>query len=128
MDVWRIVPNAAKLAVGISVKGQPVTGQVVAVFQVNGFETKPGQSLAITGSCEELGAWDHDRSFGMEYVNDNTWLATVPFDVATGSLVNFKFLVRQDGDQPLLENLTTRKLVLPENGRIAVDCFWGQLS
>ena len=118
----------AKTAVVISVEGQPVTGQVVAVFQVNGFETKPGQSLAITGSCEELGAWDHDRSFGMEYVNDNTWLATVPFDAATGSLVNFKFLVRQDGDQPLLENLTTRKLVLPENGRIAVDCFWGQLS
>ena len=118
----------AKTAVVISVEGQPVTGQVVAVFQVNGFETKPGQSLAITGSCEELGAWDHDRCFGMEYVNDNTWLATVPFDAATGSLVNFKFLVRQDGDQPLLENLTTRKLVLPESGRIAVDCFWGQLS
>ena len=119
---------AAKTAVVISVEGQPVTGQVVAVFQVNGFETKPGQSLAITGSCEELGGWDHDRCFGMEYVNDNTWLATVPFDAATGSLVNFKFLVRQDGDQPLLENLTTRKLVLPESGRIAVDCFWGQLS
>ena len=43
-------------------------------------------------------------------MNDNTWLATVPFDAATGKLVNFKFLVRQDGDQPLLENLTTRKL------------------
>ena len=75
-----------------------------------------------------MGCWDQDRCFGMEYVKDKTLLAAVPFDAATGNLVNFKFLVRQDGDQPLLENLTTRKLVLPENGRIAVDCFWGQLS
>ena len=117
-----------KTAIVISVEGEPVSGQVVAVFQVNGFATQPGQRLAITGSCHELGAWDHDRSFGMEYVNDNPWLATVPFDASTGSLVNYKFLVHQEGSDPIVENLITRKLVLPQQGQISVDCFWGQVS
>ena len=117
-----------KTALVISVEGEPVSGHVVAVFQVNGFATQPGQRLAITGSCQELGAWDHDRSFGMEYVNDNTWLATVPFDASTGSLVNYKFLVHQEGSDPIVENLITRKLVLPKQGQISVDCFWGQVS
>ena len=112
----------------ISVEGDPLSGQVVAVFQVNGFATQPGQRLAITGSSPELGAWDHARSFGMEYVNDNTWLATVPFDASAGSFVNYKFLVHQDGADPIVENLTTRKLALPDQGQIAVDCYWGQSS
>ena len=114
----------ARSAMVISVAGQPVQGDVVVVFQLNGFETKPGQSLAIVGSCDELGNWHHDHAYGMEYVNQNTWIASVPFNHKAAKLVNFKFLIRQDGAEPILESVINRKLLLPEQGTIAVDCFW----
>jgi cyclomaltodextrin glucanotransferase len=114
----------ARSAMVISVAGQPVQGDVVVVFQLNGFETKPGQSLAIVGSCDELGNWHHDDAYGMEYVNQNTWIASVPFNYNAAKLVNFKFLIRQDGAEPILESVINRKLLLPEQGTIAVDCFW----
>jgi cyclomaltodextrin glucanotransferase len=114
----------AKTAMVVSVAGQPVQGQVVAVFQLNGFETQPGQSVAIVGSCDELGNWHHDQAYGMEYLNQNTWIASVAFDHDAARLVNFKFLVKQQGAEPIIEYVINRKLLLPEQGTIAVDCFW----
>lgn len=113
-----------KTALVISQEGQPVQGSLVVVFLLNGFETQPGQSLAIVGSCDELGTWDHNHAYGMEYVNQNTWIATVAFNPSEPTLVNFKFIVHQQGTDPIVERVINRKLLLPEQGKIAVDCFW----
>jgi cyclomaltodextrin glucanotransferase len=111
-------------AMVISAEGVPVQAPLVAVFQINGFETQPGQSLAIIGDCDELGDWDHAKAYGMEYVNDNTWTATVGFDRPEASVLNFKFIVLQANGEPIVEYLINRKTVLPQNGRIAINCFW----
>jgi len=117
-----VVP--AKTAIVISKAGQLVQGNVVVVFLLNGFETRPGQSLAIVGSSDELGQWDHNRAYGMEYVNQNTWIATVAFNPSEPQLVNFKFIVREQGVDPIVEWVINRKLLLPQQGKIAVDCYW----
>jgi cyclomaltodextrin glucanotransferase len=89
-----------------------------------GFETQPGQSMSIIGSCPELGEWDHPRAYGMEYVNANTWIATIAFNPDESKVINYKFVVNQESGEPIVEYLINRKMLLPAEGRIAVDCFW----
>ena len=110
-------------AMVISVEGRPVQAPLVVVFQVNGCDTA-WSSLAIVGDCDELGHWDHAKAYGMEYVNDNTWVATVGFTRSDASLLNYKFVVLQDNGEPIVEYLINRRTLLPQSGRIAIDCFW----
>ena len=105
--------------------GAPVTGDLVGVFQLNGYHCQPGERLAITGSCAELGHWDGALSYGMEYVNSNTWIAEVPLDHSAGSSIHYKFMVCRDGtDQPMMENILGRQATLPRQGRLKFDCIW----
>ena len=112
----------------ISAAGVPVEAPLVVVFQINGFETQPGQSIAIIGDCDKMGHWDHAKAYGMEYVNQNTWTATVGFNRSGPSVLNFKFIVFQENGEPIVEYLINRKTVLPQEGRIAVDCFWNHAN
>ena len=108
-----------------SCPGQRLTGTVVATFQLNGLETNPGQRIALTGDCEELGAWDLARSYGMEYVNLNTWICEVAFEASAGRLINHKFVLLNDATGEFLhENITPRRLLLPAGGRVKVDALW----
>lgn len=105
--------------------GQRVMAPVVGVFQVNGYRTSPGESLAIIGSVPELGGWDHERAYGLEYVNADTWIGEVPFDTSAGALLHYKFLLRSaTGVSP--ENILCRRFLLPAAGRVKFDCNWGE--
>jgi len=116
---------ASQGAVVLEHRGHAVQGDLVAVFQLNGYATQPGQRLAITGSCPELGCWDTNQCYGMEYVNANTWIAEVPLDARAGSEIHYKFVVLQaDGSQPVMENVLARFQALPNSGRLKLDCIW----
>ena len=97
-------------------------------FKINGFETQPWQSLAFIGHCDELGNWDHANSYGMEFLNENTWIATVGFSPTQPKVINFKFIVHDSNGEPIVEYLINRKSVLPREGRIAIDCFWNSAN
>ncbi len=105
--------------------GPAVSGKVVVVFQLNGVSTAPGESLALTGDCQELGNWDLTSSYGLEYVNRNTWIAEVPFDGSAGNVVHCKFVIVCSDGRFRYENLTSRCLLLPAVGRLKHDCIWG---
>ena len=114
----------------ISVLGRRVEGPVVGVFQLNGYETRPGESIAITGDCPELGNWDPEHAYGLEFVNSNTWIGEVPFLASAGRLIHYKFVVRIDGEGApaqlrQVENILNRRYVLPSEGRVKFDCLWG---
>jgi cyclomaltodextrin glucanotransferase len=111
-----------------SILGEPVSGKVVGVFELNGYETKPGETLFITGSAEELGNWDATKAFGMEYVNDNTWIAEVGFDVSAGQQIRYKFMVMMNGSVKTVENILPRVVQLPNSDRINIDTIWNQIS
>ena len=114
----------------LSLVGQRVEGPVVGVFQLNGYETKPGESVAITGDCPELGHWDPKHAYGLEYVNSNTWIGEVPFQASAGQRIHYKFIVRKDhgagdGGGCQVENILNRRYGLPSEGRVKFDCVWG---
>ena len=132
----------SKAAIVLSVVGAPVVGKTVVAFQVNGYATNPGEVLAVTGDAPELGAWDFNRAYVLEYVNANTWFAEVPFEVAEGGAsLRYKFVVLkttsqglrhgEDLDpnlQPIPESLTSRHCLMPDNGRLKVECLWNSLE
>ena len=115
-------------ALVISVVGQPVQAQWWQSFKINGFETQPWQSLAFIGHCDELRNWVHANSYGMEFLNENTWIATVGFSPMQPKVINFKFIVHASNGEPIVEYLIYRKSVLPRKGRIAIDCFWNSAN
>lgn len=109
-----------------SLPGTRVVGAVVVTFQLNGVETRPGQRIVILGDREELGCWDVTRSYGMEFVNSNTWICEVAFNESAGEIVHYKFaLLNADGSEPVIEGVVARRLVLPKAGREKVDAVWG---
>ena len=66
---------------------------LVVTFQLNGLETLPGQSVILLGDCPELGTWELDYGYGMEYVNQNTWICEVAFNASVGQQIQFKFVL-----------------------------------
>jgi cyclomaltodextrin glucanotransferase len=123
-----VIPLELQASYLFSMPGQRVTGDVVVTFQLNGFETRPGQRLVLSGDCQELGVWDLSSAYGMEYVNRNTWICEVPFTTSVGRLVQFKYILL-DGDLEggsIYENIIPRRLLLPMQGREKVDSLWEQ--
>ena len=115
-------PGAAYL---FSVVGSRVSGRVVTTFQLNGIETVPGQKVLLSGDCPELGIWNTDMAYGMEYVNRNTWICEVAFDQSAGQLIQFKYVLFDGNTESLVrENIQPRRLLLPLNGREKVDSIW----
>jgi cyclomaltodextrin glucanotransferase len=110
----------------ISVSGPRVEGAVIGVFQLNGVVTQPGERIAITGCCPELGAWDLSKSYGLEYVNANTWIGEIPFNHSIGSIINYKFIIlRENPAEFQHENISARRFPLPTKGRVKFECTWG---
>ena len=133
---------AFKAAIVISVVGAPVVGKTVVAFQVNGYATEPGEAIAVIGDAPELGSWDFNRAYVLEYVNANTWFGEVPFEIAEGGRsLRYKFMVLKANSQglrhgedlepelqPITEALTSRHCLLPESGRLKVECLWNSLE
>lgn len=108
-----------------SLPGTRVDAPVVATFQLNGLETRPGQRLVLTGDCDELGNWDLSLSYGMEFLNRNTWICEVGFTASATKMIQFKYVVLGDsGSLPVHENVIPRRLFLPAQGREKVDSIW----
>ena len=116
------VPSAGAFL--LSTTGERVAGTLVVTFQLNGLETSPGQSVVLLGDCFELGNWDLNQAYGMEYVNLNTWICEVAFDESVGRQIQFKFVVISEYSQPRYEGILPRRFLLAESGRQKFDALW----
>ena len=110
-----------------SIPGKRVIGDVVTTFQLNGIETQSGQSIVLIGDCAELGNWEPQNGYGMEYVNHNTWICEVGFSKSTRLPIQFKYVVVDKSGFVMRESINPRRLVLPPKGRVKIDSIW-QLS
>jgi len=120
----------AEAAYVFSQMGKKVTADTVGVFQLNGYRTQLGESIAITGNCDELGNWDIDKAYVLEFVNDNTWIGEVPLQSCAGQKICYKFIaIKEQVDSQtktvVYENILHRWHVVPSQGRVKLDCIWG---
>jgi cyclomaltodextrin glucanotransferase len=117
----------AKEVLVLSVIGKPVRAKVVARAQLNGVVTKPGEFIAMTGDCPELGNWDLTQAKPLEYINANTWFGEIPFDASAGTVVSYKYVLLRDSkgqNAPQRENQGSRRRHLPESGAVKWRDVW----
>jgi cyclomaltodextrin glucanotransferase len=96
--------------------GDRVDGNTIIRAQLNGYRTGLGETVAVTGDCPELGAWDLRYAYRLEYINDNTWFGEIPFWESAGKAIAYKYVILRDGQPPLYENGIGRRWLLAQEG------------
>ncbi len=118
----------------IAINAEQVSGDAILDIQVNGYETKPGETIVITGDHDEFGGWDLTKALKLEYINKNTWFGDFGFHKAAGEPIMIKVAVLKTAetdmrnisqdDYPVLENMLHRHIIIPKKGRMKLDLVW----
>jgi cyclomaltodextrin glucanotransferase len=108
----------------LSYIGDRVQGKTVVRVQLNGIKTKLGESIVVTGDCPELGNWNIDQAYALEYINDNTWFGEIPFNESAGKAITYKYAIRRENQRPVYENLVCRRWILVNQGIVKWQDIW----
>jgi cyclomaltodextrin glucanotransferase len=111
-------------AIVLSRVGERAKGQILVRAQLNGVQTKPGETIVVIGDCPELGNWDIGKAYPLEYINDSTWFAEIPFSESAGKLITYKYAMLREGLSPLRENLVSRRWYLATEGTVKWRDTW----
>ena len=102
----------------------PQSGSLCVTFMLNGFKTALGQKVCVTGNCPELGDWDLEKAFPLEYVNGNLWMADRSFKGGHSRLVAYKFVVKNPDGSVLYEDRPAHVRRLPSEGGLLLKHGW----
>jgi cyclomaltodextrin glucanotransferase len=108
----------------LSYIGDRVQGKTIVRVQLNGIKTKLGESIVVTGDCPELGNWNIDQAYALEYINDNTWFGEIPFNESAGKAITYKYAIRRENQRPVYENLVCRRWILVNQGIVKWQDIW----
>ncbi|MGB5960359.1 MAG: alpha-amylase family glycosyl hydrolase [Coleofasciculaceae cyanobacterium] len=114
----------AKEVIILSHVGERIKGQTIIRAQLNGVQTKPGETIVVSGDCPELGNWDISKAYPLEYINTNTWFTEIPFNESAGKLISYKYILLREGKSPLRENLVARRWVIAQEGTVKWRDKW----
>ena len=121
IDGLTLAPNSS---VVLSCIGQLVVAKTVVRVQLNGFTTRLGETLVVTGDCLELGNWDLEFAYPLEYINENTWFGEIPFNESAGAAIAYKYAVRRPDGCHFRENLPSRRWILATRGVVKWRDKW----
>ena len=108
----------------LSYLGDRVKGKTIVRVQLNGVQTKFGETVVVTGDCPELGNWDISKAYPLEYINSNTWFAEIPFNESAGKAIAYKYAMWRENQEPLRENLVNRRWILVPEGTVKWQDNW----
>lgn len=93
--------------------------------RLSGYASRFGESVVVTGSVPELGAWNIRKAVPLQYVNRNLWMGDVVFDVSCGKRVLYKYAVVDERGGVIRESAMPRMAEIPnESGHEWAD-RWG---
>jgi cyclomaltodextrin glucanotransferase len=104
--------------------GDRVKGQTIVRAQLNGVQTQPGERVVVIGDCPELGQWDLNNAYPLEYINSNTWFSEIPFNESAGKMISYKYAILREDTAPLRENLVARRWVIANEGTVKWRDMW----
>jgi len=110
----------------LSYIGDRVKGQTLVRVQLNGINTQPGEKVVVIGDCPELGNWDIDKAYALEYINKNTWFGEIPFNESAGNPITYKYALCFENQETLRENILNRRWILTEKGTVKWRDIWGK--
>ena len=124
--VLRNLQLEAKNMIVLSYVGERVKGKTIVMARINGITTEYGETVAVTGNCPELGNWEAEQAYRLEYINQNEWFGEIPFDESAGELISYKYVVLRDNDAPLRENITCRRWIIGYKGTARWEDDWNK--
>jgi 4-alpha-glucanotransferase len=80
------------------------------------FSSKPGQSIAITGDAPELGQSDISKAIPLSYFNTELWHAVIDINAAHSPRICYKYILRTETEENILEGGTGRTIELGKSG------------
>ena len=108
----------------LSHQGQIVKGKIVARVQLNGLQTQLGERVVVIGDCPELGNWNVEKGYPLEYINQNTWFGEIPFNESAGKAISYKYAILRASQAPWRENSFCRRWILAEKGTVKWRNRW----
>ncbi len=101
-----------------SIVAPTIQSQVIVHYQVNAAPTEPGDYVAVTGSCPELGNWNLQHAVRLECINRNLWFGELPFSESCGQTLGYKLVIVPEAKDrpPRREDRTGRVRALIFNG------------
>jgi len=108
----------------LSYIGERVKGKIIVRVQLNGIATQPGESIAVIGDCPELGNWDINKAYVLEYINANTWFGEIPFNESAGGAIAYKYAILRNNQPPEYENIISRRWILANQGTVKWQDVW----
>ncbi|XP_026052576.1 uncharacterized protein stbd1 [Carassius auratus] len=100
----------------------PLSQMVNVTFRIHYITYSPNQLVAVTGSLQELGAWE--RFVPLQKAKDGFWTNTISLPVE--SQVEWKFILVEDGRISRWEECGNRRLFLTSKDEdIYLDKCWG---
>jgi len=102
---------------------EPLKGDTIITFQINGYSTSMGENVYVTGDCPELGSWDYAKAPRLEYISSNTWALDIPFDESKNDFIHYKYFVKSD-DELIRENTIGRERLVPNKGNVIWKDKW----
>jgi 4-alpha-glucanotransferase len=76
------------------------------------FQTKYGESLALTGNIPALGSGDEKNALTLQFLNSDTWYGSVEVDTAEESLLQYQYIfINQQGER-IKDGETSRHIAI----------------
>ncbi|GAA5014864.1 carbohydrate-binding module family 20 domain-containing protein [Kitasatospora paranensis] len=112
-----LVPAGTAAAAGAAPSSVSVPVRVTAA-------TDPGDTVLLSGSVAELGAWDPAEAVPLttDGGGSSLWSATVP--LPAGSQVQYTYLRRTGAGELVREDVPVRSVFVSANGHLALDDQW----
>jgi len=99
-------------------------GGLTVSFMLNGFKTVYGQSMKVIGNCPELGSWDVNKAFPLEYVNENLWMGDIDIVESAGRAISYKFIAANPDGTTQYEDRPAHARLLPDEGYVIHRHKW----
>ncbi|MBL1210586.1 alpha-amylase family glycosyl hydrolase [Geminocystis sp. GBBB08] len=96
--------------------GEKVKGKTIMRVQINGIKTQLGESIIVIGDCPELGNWDINKGYTLEYINPNTWFGEIPFNETAGKAIAYKYALVKNNQEVIREEISVRRWILAHDG------------
>jgi len=97
----------------------------VVVFRINGYATRFGERIVLTGDAPELGSWDLGRAVRLQFVNANLWIGEVAFAWSVGKRVAYQYVVLDDRGNAIRERRLPRLRDVPSISGVEWQDRWG---
>lgn len=80
------------------------------------YYTRPGETIHVTGNIEELGDYDLNKTFSLEWLDNQFWHGSINVDPTKVTKIHYRYLFKNAGGELLPEGCRNRIIDVSKTG------------